>query len=735
VNVKTVILFLYGLSAVGWFAVAEPGLQDFPHWDDTRLAGTGIEALPVDVEPVFPSIKWDNPLYMVRLPDGSHQYLVVERWGRVWLLNTETGTRECFLDFAPGQPKQRRYSSSGITLHPSYPAKPFVYLHWNEKVGGAATNRVSRFVTRAEGGLIANPESREDLLVWASNGHNGGDLLFGPDGYLYVTSGDGATPGDPYNVGQRTDDLLSSILRIDVDHVTEEKPYRVPDDNPFVNEPGVTPEVWAYGLRNPWRMCFDPRDGTLWLGDNGDEHWEMVYRVERGANYGWSAFEGSHIFRSTNQLQGPTRVHTLPVVEHSHDEMRSVIGGFWYRGAAIEALKGQYIYGCYLTGKVWAFTLKNGRPTKPSRIADTGGGIVGFTEDVEGELYVVTMDRGIFKLIPSVEKLPARPFPSTLSATGLLADSSTHKVSEGMLPYEINAPMWWNGAERERFVGLPEDLKVDVQHRPPGLKKFKEEDFRTLAGMDRWKMPSGTVFMQTFSKFGRRVETQVSFKDSGEWRFLTYHWRNQKDAELVPEEGRTIELEGTNGEVEKWRFGARVDCAACHTQRSMFVLGFNYAQLNRTRDYTSLGGTSANQLETFHHLGMFRPSYKLSKDLCSDRIADPGDPEEPLDSRARAYLHVNCAHCHRETGLGGRAAFELLHWWPTEDLGILNMRPLVGTPGFDPEHGRLLVPKQPDRSEIYRRMAFDGPGHMPLLGGTQLDDQGIQLIRDWIEGM
>ena len=708
--------------------LGEAGLETFPHWNDEHLAGTGGERLAYDTVPVFDSHDWEMPLYLEAVPGTQNQYLVLERYGRIWLLDAKAGTRSLYLSLMLDE-KPKLNAMSGLTFHPGFPEEPYVYVHAHVHAGKESMNRVLRFeVDERE----ADRSSELVLLEWKSHGHNGGDLAFGPDGFLYITSGDGSTPGDPTNVGQSTDRHLSSILRIDVNGRDADRPYQLPKDNPYLNVSGVVPETWAYGFRNPWRLTFHPDNGSLWVGDNGDEDWEMVRKVGRGENHGWSAFEGSHVFRASNPLRGPNKMLTLPAVEHPHEEMRSVIGGVWYRGEAFPELKGKYIYGCYFTGKVWGFGLVDGKPDVAVRLADTGGQIVGFSEGHDGELLVVTMDKGLMKLAKADASQSNRAIPSLLSKTGLFRSTADHVVAAGLLPYEINAPMFWNGANRLRFMGLTGE-GIHIQGRPPAMMHVELDSLRTLAGVDRWKMPPGALLMQTFLLDEERVETQVSYKDGGEWRFLTYRWRSdQSDADLVPADGEETRL----ADGRRWRFPARVDCAACHTHRSMFVPGINQGQLNRDFDYTGIGGKKGNQLETLHALGAFARNVKKLDLMEASVMPDPSDESFSLAERARSYLHLNCAHCHRETGLGGRADFQLLHWLDDEDLGVIDARPMVGLPGIDPSEARLVLPGDPDRSEMYRRMVTEVAGRMPLLGGETCSDvEGAELIRKWIESM
>ncbi len=240
----------------------------------------------------------------------------------------------------------------GLAFHPDYERNGYVYIGLSgpSKVHGKATQVVRYTVDRRPPHRI-DPDSKQVIIEWASNGHDGGDLAFGNDGFLYVSSGDGSSGSDANVTGQTLDDLLAAVLRIDVDHPDPGRNYSVPSDNPFVNRPGARPELWAYGLRNPWRLSFDRESGQLWVGQNGQDLWEQVYLIKKGGNYGWSLTEGSHVFLAERKA-GPDPI-LPPTAEHPHSEARSLTGGRVYRGTRLPDLVGAYVYGDWSTGRVW----------------------------------------------------------------------------------------------------------------------------------------------------------------------------------------------------------------------------------------------------------------------------------------------------------------------------------------------------------------------------------------------
>jgi uncharacterized repeat protein (TIGR03806 family) len=707
-------------------AVAAQGaspLPNFKPWKGSKLEGTRGKPMPYRVEKVFPDIPWKEALSMTPVPGSPGHYLVVERSCKMWIVSPD-GKRTPFM--------QIRGRGMNALFHPKFPKEPYVYIRYSSD----ETNRVRQFTVANNNGYTGDPKSGKAIVEWHSRGHRGGDLGFGPDGFLYISTGDGQLWGDPHNTAQNTETLQASILRIDVLNPPKGKPYGIPKDNPFVGMKGVRPEIWAYGMRNPWRFTFRPGTNELWVGDNGDENWEMVSRIGRGTNHGWSVFEGTHLFRAGNKLKGPTKKHTPPIVEHSHREMRSVIGGRWYRGQKFPELRDYYVYGCHVTGKLWAFTMKGDTPTKPAQIANVGGQIVSFAEDRSGELLVVTLDKGIFRMIKTAQTAH-RPVPKLLSATGLFASTKSHTPSSGLVPYDINLPMYRDGATSHRYIAIPQNQTIRVRHSHRRASLLPP--LRSRLGLDRWRLPVGGLLMQTLfvedeKGMARRVETQISMNDDQEWRFLSYRWnKDQTDAELVPASGAETHLATKTDPKLRWRFSSRSECAACHTHPSEFAPGVHLAQLNRTFDYSAMGGKKTNQIAMFRDLGLLTKGFGIpKKELVMPKI---DDKSASVEDRARAYLHVNCAHCHRETGIAGRATFQLLAWMKNEGLNLIDKKPLVGIPGGDPKKARLIAPGEPEHSEIYRRMASPVIGKMPLFGTTTVDKQGVELIRQWIQSL
>lgn len=710
-------------------------------WTTSKIKGSPEPPAPYRVAPVFPKLKFFEPLAMTTVP-GTNRFLIAERKGKLFTFeNSQTVEQaDLLLDV--------KLTVYGVAAHPQFVKNGYVYvtyvLNQDENVSDPKGSKLARFQIGRDTPLQLDPKSEKILLEWPMGGHNAGQIVFGPDGYLYLACGDGSGIADELQTGQDVGDLLASLLRIDVDHPDPGKAYSVPKDNPFVNLPGARPEIWAYGLRQVWKFSFDRQTGDLWAGEVGQDLWESVLRIEKGGNYGWSVNEGTHPFRPERKV-GPTPI-LKPVLEHPHSDFRSVTGGFVYRGSKYKDLVGAYIYGDYDTGKIAALRYEGGKVTWQQELVDTPLRIITFCEDQAGELTLVDFMNGtIYQLVPAPKSEPTAAFPRKLSETGLFTSTKDHIPAPGLIPYSVNSELWSDHALKERFLALPGDTKIEFD-----TVTYPQPSPGAPAG---WRFPDGTVTVKTFSMemeqgnpaSRRRLETRImqfeqleGTEEVGDqvWRGYTYVWNDeQTDAELADAQGfdreLTIRDPAAPGGVRKqvWHFPSRSECTLCHTMPAKYALGVNTLQLNRDHDYGN--GVVANQIRTFEHLGLFKgPLPKPVEEL--PRLNNPRDKSQDLASRARAYLHANCAHCHIKWG-GGNAEFQLIATLPLDQLGIVNARPGHGTFGLkDPKD---LIPGDPERSMIYHRMTKLGLGRMPHVASNVVDTEGAALLKAWIEGL
>lgn len=335
----------------------------------------------------------EQPVYLTHAGDGSTRLYAVEQPGRIRILKDGTLLSRSFLDITERVLAGSERGLLGLAFHPKYSRNGRFFVHYTRKADGATV--VAEY-HRGSTATSSAPEERILLTVpQPYPNHNGGMISFGPDGYLYIGLGDGGSAGDPENRAQNPDELLGKILRIDVDRGD---PYGIPPDNPFA-QGGGRAEIYALGLRNPWRFSFDGKTGELWVADVGQSKWEEIDLVTRGGNYGWRAMEGMHCFNPPTSCRTPQV--TSPIFEYSHEKGRcSVIGGHVYRGRELPNLTGTYVYGDYCTGEI--FTLpsspKDSHGSPPRQLIKTSFKISSFGEDPTGELYVLDHNGGIYRL-------------------------------------------------------------------------------------------------------------------------------------------------------------------------------------------------------------------------------------------------------------------------------------------------------------------------------------------------
>ncbi|MDA1003098.1 MAG: PQQ-dependent sugar dehydrogenase [Chloroflexi bacterium] len=356
----------------------------------------------IRLEPALDGRVFDRPVEFGAYPPGSDagagaDVYVVEQDGVV--LGFHAGEETTRLDL------RARVSRGGneqgllsFALDPTFADSGHVWLYYSV-AGGERRTQLARFTADRAGTGVIDPASELVVLEQAQPypNHNGGAIRFGPDGMLYLGLGDGGAADDPQGNGQNLETLLGSVIRIDVRNATTAAPYMVPADNPFVATSGARPEIWAYGVRNPWRMSFDPETGELWLADVGQNAWEEVDVVVRGGNYGWNTTEGRECFspRSGCDRAGLTD----PVAAYSHDDGCSISGGFVYRGDAVPALRGHYVYADYCSGTLWALDVAaRGEPIVLGQVA---GRVAGFGIDAAGELYALVFGGPVLRLVAS----------------------------------------------------------------------------------------------------------------------------------------------------------------------------------------------------------------------------------------------------------------------------------------------------------------------------------------------
>jgi len=363
----------------------------------------------IAIVPALGGLQFDRPIMVTHAGDNSKRLFVVGQRGLIHVVaDRDQPKPEVFLDIRPKVryiEKENEEGLLGLAFHPRFAdnGQLFIYYTASDK---PKRSIISRFQVDSKKTSRVDPDSEEVLLeieqpFW---NHNGGTLIFGPDGYLYIGLGDGGKAHDPFSHGQNPRTWLGSILRIDVDYRQNGKAYGIPSDNPFAQCPDAgRPEVWAYGLRNVWRMAFDRTTGQLWCADVGQDTWEEINIIRRGGNYGWNFREGRHSFRP---LKNVARVTTIePVWEYHHRVGKSIIGGSVYRGRQLPRLVGKYLYADYITGTIWAldYDARHGRVCANYILQDKGMPILSFSEDELGEVFFTTTANQVFQLAPAIQ--------------------------------------------------------------------------------------------------------------------------------------------------------------------------------------------------------------------------------------------------------------------------------------------------------------------------------------------
>jgi uncharacterized repeat protein (TIGR03806 family) len=656
----------------------------------------------IQLVPAFSGLTVNAPVALVQAPRQAG-----EPSGR-WFIVDQGGRLHSFFEQADGSisnlrttdmteqviTREERLDERGllaVALHPAFPQDPRAFVAYTASSDNQGT-RFSSFVVR-DGQLDLTSEVVLLHVVEPFSNHNGANVVFGPDGYLYVSLGDGGSHDDPQGNGQNTATLLGSILRIDVDKPSADAAYSIPSDNPFVDGGGAK-EIYAYGLRNTWRFSFDRETGELWAGDVGQDHWEEISIIERGGNYGWATREAFVCHPpDVSECQSEGLSPPVYAYEHPGDENRSVTGGFVYRGAAMPELVGKYVFGDYSSGEIWQLERTDEAP-QVDLLLRSGINISGFAEDRTGELYV--LDYGGARVLKVVRGENAgNTLPATLLDTGCFDPKDPSVITDTAIPYEVALPFWSDGVDKQRFLVLPQG-----------------ESLGELEGGDL-ELPVGGLTIKNFRHDGRLFETRFFVRHAdGEYSGYSYAWRRDgSDADLV-ETTRVEKVADLD-----WVFPGLEACNQCHTAAAGRSLGLELRQLAVSQE-------GAPQLEELRELGAL--------DGGVNTVAFPGpDSDATLEERARAYLHVNCSSCHRPAG-PARGALDLRYDTALADTGLCEPAQLGNLETLD---GLVLSPGDAEQSVLYARLSTRGEAGMPPLASNVVDLRGADLIKEWIESL
>ncbi|MEO0796897.1 MAG: PQQ-dependent sugar dehydrogenase [Verrucomicrobiota bacterium] len=732
----------------------------------------------IELVPAFDNMSFSQPTKIASAPGDNQRLWVTSKRGWIYLIpdvSADSPVQTAFMNLP------NKISSSGRTIrtagelgllglafHPDYLNNGCFYTVYDARVNGVLYQFVSRW-TDPDPLDNDGEDATEELLIQQLNdasNHNGGDIEFGPDGYLYISWGDEGNQIDSLANSQFIDkDFWSSIIRIDVDLEPEDYTdddgtgsddnnvapnshpavvlhdgfplYEVPENNHWVgatsfNGVSVDPsdvrtEFFAVGFRNPWRFDFDPQTDELWVGDVGQNLREEVAIVKSGSNHGWAWREGTVAAtsaRSGEEINGADE-SAATLTEPEWDYTRgsntfqgwSVTGGVVYYGD-ISDLNGRYIFSDYGSGNVWSLqrTITPGSPIV-ERIAGLSG-IVDFGYDpATGDVIAVNInDGGLYRL---TSQTPEEDFPTTLAATGLFADVATLTPNPGIVPYEVNLPFWSDHAIKSRWFMIPNTQD-----------QFGFDPNKT------WALPEGTVFIKHFDMLADTSDPNSAFKletrlivknDSGVYG-VTYEWNDtETEATLVSEAGKDITysvMDGGQVEIRKWRFPSRAECLTCHTDHAGGSLSFNTRQLNIAHPHLA---NNPNFLALMRDAGYLDDLPSQPEDF--PRHVRPDENSYSLEARVRSYFAVNCAYCHQPGGGAGNS------WDGRPQLTLAETGLIRGmlNRGMDPDDW-LIVPGDALHSAILSRISeTNGYTRMPPLATFELDQVGIDLVTDWLE--
>lgn len=671
----------------------------------------GATVTTTDAFPAAPA--FDQPTKILQAPGDGTRWFVLEKSGRIRVFDIgDPSAVTTWLDFSALVNDNGEGGMLGMAFHPDYPATRQVFLAYT--AGNPMVSRISRVILDS----VATPRTTiEQVLLTVDqpyDNHNGGDLAFGPDGYLYIGLGDGGSGNDPFDYAQNNHRLLGKMLRIDIVGVAYPAPgYRIPADNPFAGNPKCgpaanaagCPEIYASGLRNPWRWSFDQPTGDLWLGDVGQNAREEVNRIERGGNYGWDCREGLVAGPSSCTTQG--LIDPLSDYPHANGDS-SITGGFVYRGNDLPALRGRYVFGDFSSGRIWALEDDGQGSYSNEELVDTPYNVSAFGLGVDGELYFADYGNGRIRRLGSSGGGGADPVAVNLADTGCVDPSDPTRPASGLIPYTVNAPFWSDGAGKERYLALPDGQRIG----------------RTGAG--DFDLPPGSVLLKSFRLGGQLIETRLLMRHpDGVWAGYTYEWNDAQTAATRVSGGRTRQVAG-----QAWIYPSEGECMLCHTTVAGFSLGLELAQLNGALTYPG-SGVPANQLATLEHINVFARALP-GPPATLPVLADPASAAASLPDRARAWLHTNCAQCHQPNG-PTPTSLDLRATTALAAMNACDRPPQAGALGI--VDARLIAPGAPSRSVLLARVDRRDASAMPPVGSSEIDSSGVALLTDWITSL
>ena len=768
------------------------GAKPVAPFSNGKLPTLSIVPTQVDTVAAFPNLSWESPIAALPWPGSTSELMVAEMDGRIFRLpDNDTATpvqltttldirdRVWYMNWDQGVPTHKHGGILGCAFHPQFGqgvSKDYLYVYYlyqpsdNPDALIDSNNpyydRLSRFTWNPATSSF-NPASELILIQQfdTAKGHDGGGLVFGGDGFLYLSLGDeGTESADSTPHTQKINDRVrSGVWRMDVDmrggavsHPIVNQPaepplqageinvntidhtytqgYYIPNDNPWVGVAGALEEYYAVGLREPHRMTYDAVGNRFWIGDVGAASWEEVDVLDQpGLNFQWNYKEGTAdgVRAKPAPLIGTDRG---PAYQFDHTQGNCIIGGYVYRGTAIPELAGKYIFGDNSTQLYYA--LEYDPVTKAATAVTQIGkgragalwdGISSFGVDSKGELFLLQMGAGAsgggkISRIKRAGTLTGETweYPPLLSQTGLFSDLATLTPAQGMIPYEVNMPLWSSGLSKKRWVMIPND---GVPNSPAEQITYSENH--------AWQLPVGTVFVKHFARpdTGAPLETRLFVRGNDGWGGVTYKWRaGGNEADLI--EDGLVEPLTLDGQTFNYLYPSRNQCWQCHQAGTGPVLGFRTRQLNRSVTYP--GGVTANQIESFSAAG-FIPRNLKAADLASVITSgDVRDPDLSDEKYVRSYLDSNCSHCHQPDG-SARAFFDARLITPLANQSLV-CGPLIDGLGLPAP--AVIKPGSLDNSVLFQRISSHSSSvMMPPIARGPVDYASVSRVANWILSM
>ena len=770
------LVFIFLSNAPSLFS---PGLEDLeeiqPYLDGVFPATTPSEN--IQVVPAFPE-KFSWPLTFAEHPTKDSIF-IGQRDGIIYYIDNDSTTnrKDVFLNLKDSVGFVEDGGFLGMALHPDFGlpdsvGRNYFYVWYNTKDANGADfpntgtgifcvednyNYFGNYLKLVryeviENTMEVNTTVGELVMIrmrMYNSTHRGGGMVFGQDGFLYLTIGDQSQFTTAQDLRENLD---GGVLRIDVDmdptkshapiRVHPQDPrgpdeisgvgYYIPNDNPFNNPDGsIFEEYYSYGHRNPHRLTMDIATGEMYIGEIGSSQHEEINVLTKGGNYGWPVYEGFKLIQNCMMdTLNSMGTYIPPLVAFPRATANAIIGGFVYRGSTVPDLNGKYICADYGFGdEIFSVDIFTGEYEQLTSYPGSGK-VIGFGQTSDGEIYIMRSQFGTFYKLavsPGYQEPPAQ-----LSGTGAFTDLSTLTTAPGIIPYEMIEPFWSDGTYKKRWLALAND----------GTSVQASEQIE-FSDKGIWDFPVGTVIIKHFdlpisdlnSALTRKLETRFSIKGSnGNFYYLTYQWRDDgSDADLLSiAKDTTFSITTTGGtRGQEYHFPSRGECLGCHDNDLGGSLGPRTRNLNSLYSYEKTGKIS-NQLVTLSSLGFLDQTVDYAQVDSFLTVSNKQDSLKSLEDRARSYLDVNCGYCHRP-GTGNRANFDARYITEMEFTNFFSqdLNESIGLP-----EEWIIYPGDTSKSVLYQRMiTSDKSLAMPPLGKNVIDTAGVELIAEWIMSM